>query len=160
MKDKGLAETEAMVLAKIAGGSLGRALEMSENQFLKWRQDQLAGLIRFADLPLAEAMQTAWDYAGKNKKQDLDQDLFDVLSLWMTWYRDLLAVKSACSAETLINRDYVPELQNLAIRFNITRLVESVLALEQAQKDLNNSRNADLVMSHIVLSLKRAGRPF
>lgn len=160
MKDKGLAETEAMVLAKIAGGSLGRALEMSENQFLKWRQDQLARLIRLADLPLAEAMQVAWDYAGKDKKQDLDQDLLDLLTLWMTWYRDLLAVKSVCSAETLINRDYVAELQNLAIRFNITQLVESVLALEQAQKDLNNSRNADLVMSHIVLNLKRAGRPF
>ncbi|RPI72696.1 MAG: hypothetical protein EHM45_21850, partial [Desulfobacteraceae bacterium] len=160
MKDKGLTETEAMVLARIAAGSLGRALAMSENQFLKWRQDQVAGLIRFAGLPLAEAMQTAWDYAGKDKKQDLDQGLSDLLMLWMTWYRDLLAIKSVCSVETLINRDYVPELQNLAIRFNIPQLVESVLALEQAQKDLNNFRNADLVMSHIVLNLKRAGRPF
>jgi DNA polymerase-3 subunit delta' len=160
MKDKGLAGQEASVLAKLAGGSLGKAIEMSENHFLEWRQAQLSRFIHLSDLPTAEALQVAWDYIAKEKKQDQEQGLSDLLALWMTWYRDLLVVKSVNAAETLINQDYVPELQKQAIRFSINHLLESIMALEQAQKDLGNARNADLVMSHIVLHLKRAARPF
>jgi DNA polymerase-3 subunit delta' len=157
-KDKGLAAPEASVLAQISGGSLGRALQMSADQYLPWRQDQLARLIQSADRPLADVLKAAWEDSEKAKKLDQGWGLPDLLALWLTWYRDLLVVKSTQAVAGLINQDHVRELQNWVGRFSIHQLAESVLNLEQAQKDLSHSRNADLVMSHTVLNLKRAGR--
>jgi len=88
----------ARVVAKLSEGSLGRALEMLESDFLEKRQDHLLNLIKISSLSPADALNLALESSGKNKKKESDAagngGIFGLLSIWKTWYRDLLDLKT------------------------------------------------------------------
>ena len=82
-----------------------------------------------------------------------------MLSVWKTWYRDLLLVKVGAPEELLINADFGHKLKNMADHLTINGLVRSFEVLNQAQHALKRFRNVDLMMENTVLALMRlAGR--
>ena len=100
------------------------------------------------------------EYTGRVKKKNLDApkegagDIFALLSIWKTWYRDLLLMKVKGPEDLLINIDFSRKLKNISKSFRIDSLINSFLVLDQAQKDLIRARNLDLMMENTVLSLK------
>lgn len=94
---------EARVLAALAQGSLGRAIELRESDVVRWR-DAVLELFRFegaAAVPAGEIerrvrrIERAWT-AGSARQA------VDVLLLW---HRDLLAAHSGLSDAELVNAD-------------------------------------------------------
>ena len=158
---KNLDEEKALVLAKISEGSLGRAIQMSDVDFFEKRQEALFRLIRLSDLSTEQALEMALEYSGKEKKRHAgtskksDVGLFDLLSVWKTWYRDLLFVKVKCPAELLINFDFTHKLKNNSENFIIDNLIDSLMVINEAQRDLLRSRNLDLMMENTLLTLRR-----
>jgi DNA polymerase-3 subunit delta' len=101
-----LEKEEAAVLAKISEGSLGRALRMCDEGFFKMREEVLSDLIQLPALTSEQTLEKAMQYARKEKKGGADTgnggtDLFDLLSIWKSWYRDLLLVKLECPSNLL-----------------------------------------------------------
>ena len=78
-----------------------------------------------------------------------------LLSIWKTWYRDLLLLKTEGPEELLINVDFSHKLKNIEKSFKIENLINSILIIEKAQRDLLRTRNVDLMMENTVLALKR-----
>jgi DNA polymerase-3 subunit delta' len=156
---KDLDEEKALVLARLSGGSLGRALEMWESDFLEKRQDCLFNLIKLTGLSLVQALELALESTGKDKKREIDASgdggIFGLLSIWKTWYRDLLVLKTEGPEELLINVDFSHKLKNIEKSFKIENLINSILVIEKAQRDLLHTRNMDLMMENTVLALKR-----
>ncbi|MDB4444196.1 DNA polymerase III subunit delta' [bacterium] len=156
---KDLDEEKALVLARLSGGSLGRALEMWESDFLEKRQDCLFNLIKLTGLSLVQALELALESTGKDKKREIDASgdggIFGLLSIWKTWYRDLLVLKTEGPEELLINVDFSHKLKNIEKSFKIENLINSILIIEKAQRDLLHTRNMDLMMENTVLALKR-----
>jgi DNA polymerase-3 subunit delta' len=146
---------KASLLARVAAGSLGKALEMGKNHFLEKRQDLLFDLNRIMTLPPEEAVEWAVEYSGKDKKEKREEAAALLLGVWKTWYRDLLLSKANCAEEALINMDFLRELKNASGASTIENLVESFSALDQAERDLSRFRNLDLLMENVVLRLKR-----
>jgi DNA polymerase-3 subunit delta' len=68
VEKKGLKEETATVLARISGGSLGRAISMSESDFFDKRRHWLSRLIGLAHLSLDKTMALALDIANEHKK--------------------------------------------------------------------------------------------
>jgi len=161
VKERDLNEETAQVLARVSAGSLGRALKMCDSGFFDKREEWLARVIKLPALSRDEALEMALECAGENKKTDIDTSesgeagIMDMLAIWESWYRDLLFVRVGGSRHLLINVDFSRKLKNIAGSFKINGLVDSLLMVDQAQRDLRRMRNTTLVMEHTVLGLNR-----
>ena len=160
MVHQALEKEEATVLAKISEGSLGRALRMCDEGFFRMREKSLFDLIQLPNLTSEQILEKALQYARKEKKGGADTgngevNLFDLLSIWKSWYRDLLLVKLECPSNLLINVDFSRKLQKMSRHTNIERLMESFFILDQSQRDLLQNRNLDLMMENTLLFLRR-----
>jgi DNA polymerase-3 subunit delta' len=161
MDKKNMEKELASVLAKICEGSLGRAVHMCDSDFLEKRQAYLFRLLQLPGLPSDEGLEIALEYAGKGRKKDShvlgrsNTDLFDLLSIWKTWYRDLLVMRANCPTDQLINIDFSQKLKNISKNVKIVDLINSFFVVNQAQRDLLRNRNLDLMMENTVLTLKR-----
>jgi DNA polymerase-3 subunit delta' len=160
VKERNLDKETAEVLASISGGSPGRALGMSEGNFLEKRQEWLLSIVNLPGLSKEKAIDMAFEYAEKDKKKDTEglgsdeTDVSAMLAVWESWYRDLLVVMAGGSVHLLINADFSQKLKNIAEKAIIKNLIDSILAIDQAQQDLSRYRNKKLVMEHTVLRLK------
>ena len=154
----------AELLARLSGGSPGKALDMEQEFFLEKRRqyiDQLAGLRETSD---PEVLELALRYTGKGRKKDQEEgegvkgekdEILVLLSVWKSWYRDLLVAKYEGDQALLINQDLQPELKKVARDFTIENVVSSLLVLDQSESDFLRSRNLDLMMETLMLSLKK-----
>jgi DNA polymerase-3 subunit delta' len=110
-EDSDLDSPSAEILARAADGSLGRALQMGESDYLERRQAWLNKLFALYGCSGAEAMNMAVEMA-KETRAGLEQPgskkagLFDMLTVWATCYRDLLLVRNRCFRRALINEDF------------------------------------------------------
>jgi DNA polymerase-3 subunit delta' len=158
---KNMDEEKALVLAKISEGSLGRAINMCESDFIERREDYLFRIIQLPTLPAEQALEMVLELTERVKKKNLDEskegggDIFMLLGIWKTWYRDLLLMKVKGPEDLLINIDFSRRLKNISKNYKIDNLMNSFLVLNQAQKDLIRARNLDMMMENTVLSLKR-----
>lgn len=163
MDKKEMNEEQAGVLAKISEGSLEKALQMCDDDFFEKRQDILSKLAELPGLSEAQAFEMALEYIKKKKasgsSKKMDIIIFDLLSTWKTWYRDMLLIKVECLTDLLINTDFSQKLKNSSKHFRINSLIDSFFVLSNAQRDLLKNRNSELVMENTLLALKRlAGR--
>lgn len=150
--------------ARISEGSLGKAIDICNTDFLREREDAILRLIQLPDLTLDKVLEMAVEYTGKNKKGvDVsgrrDAGLSELLGIWKTWYRDLILVKIKGPADLLINADFSIKLKNLSKRFKTENLIDSFLLVDQAQRDLTRNPNLGLMMENTVLALKKLSSP-
>ena len=152
---KGVHPEKASILARMSEGSLGRALEMEESGFLEKRREHLLALGTLQRIPQEEVLDWASRFVKKHGKEERQEEIGTLLSLWKTWYRDLLLLKVKGPEELLINEDLSHQLKIAAEAFMIESLSSSLLALDQAEKDLVRFRNQELILENTVLRLKQ-----
>jgi DNA polymerase-3 subunit delta' len=159
---KQLDAEQALLLAKISEGSLGKAVRMSEGDFLERRQDYLFKLIELPGLSTDQALEMMLEVTEKNKKKELDpsgdEGVLAILSVWKTWYRDLILMNLRGPEKLLLNIDFSHKLKTVAKHCNIEDLMKSFQVLDVAQRDLLKMRNLDLVMENTVLTLRGLNR--
>jgi DNA polymerase-3 subunit delta' len=161
VRQKGVDAEIAAVLARISGGSLGRALKMCDGNFFDKRQEWLQMLIRLPGLTTEKALEMALECAqedgqtGPQPSETGKAGLMDMLAVWETWYRDMLLVRVDGDKHLMINVDFSHQLKKIAGTLKIQNLISSILAVDQSQRDLRNMRNTKLVMEHAVLGLRR-----
>lgn len=161
MREEHVEEEKARVLASVSGGSLGKAVNMANSDFLEKRDDSLFQLSRLPKQTPVEVLETALEFTRKSKKknvgaaQDTDWGLLDLFSTWKTWYRDLILTKAKGDQDLVINIDFSENLNKISRSYKIENLIDSFFCVEQAQRDLQRSRNADLLMENTLLELKR-----
>ena len=157
--NKQVDDEQALLLAKLSEGSLGRAMAMSRGDFLELRQDYLLKLINLPELSSDRVLEVVLEYAGKEKRKDLDpsgdEGILGLLSVWKSWYRDLLLVNTGGPEQLLLNIDFSQKLKKTAKNCNMNNLIEGFQVLDTAQRDLLRTRNLDLVMENAGLALKR-----
>ncbi|MGD2127036.1 MAG: hypothetical protein PVG99_13205, partial [Desulfobacteraceae bacterium] len=152
---------EESMLAKISDGSLGRAIEMWESNFLAKRHESLVALTKSLRLSPEEVFEMVLEYTGKDRRREVEprerggSAVSDLLGIWKTWYRDLLVIKTTGLDNLLINSDFSAELKNNSKDFTINSLIDSFLLIDQAERDYMRTRNVDLMMENMVLKLRR-----
>jgi DNA polymerase-3 subunit delta' len=157
---------KALLLARLAEGSLGRAMDMGEKGFLEKRAEYISRLMSLRDISETETIEMALRFTGKEKKKDQDErgeeiekpekgEILVLLGVWKTWYRDMLLIRGAESVDGLMNGDFSLELKNAAQGFRIQNLISSLLLIDQGESDFLHSRNLDLMMENLMLALRR-----
>lgn len=159
--NRDLNEEKAIVLAKISGGSLGLALKMCDSDFFERRQEWLSRLIMLPGFSKQKALEMAIECSEEHKKTDPEKSkngksgMMDMLAIWESWYRDLLVLTTGGPTHLIINVDFSHKLKKITGRYRIEYLINSLMAIDQAQQDLLRMRNPTLVIEHTVLSLNR-----
>jgi DNA polymerase-3 subunit delta' len=156
----GSRELLARPIAAMSGGSLGRAIMMCETAYLEKRQQWLSRLLDLGESSPSEVVATAFALAEEEKEagrpgsEPGEPGLMDLLTIWATWYRDLLLVKVNGLQDAVINSDFSHLLKSTSGNYKIEQLVQSIMLIDQARRDLGRMRNPKLVFAHTALGLR------
>jgi DNA polymerase-3 subunit delta' len=135
---------EARVLAALSGGSLTRALALSDTEPLEAR-DQALKLLQPAlsgDGPgLWKAIQTFMKF-GRVGRETLRR-LFEIHQLWL---RDLLRIQAGATREALANGDREAELRRQAERVTPREIRRRLMVLEEALQSIDGNISPDLTV--------------
>ncbi|MFZ7111383.1 MAG: DNA polymerase III subunit delta' [Desulfatiglandales bacterium] len=152
----------ASVLARISQGSLARALDLNDDEFMEERGYYVSQFQRLATLSASELLEMALMITKKDNKRESDSSggrgpagLTSPLEIWGTCYRDLLFLKTGCGEDLLINVDFSDKLKKVSEDYNMHSLVQCILLLNRAQKESARGRNPDLLMENTLLALNR-----
>ena len=161
IREKKLDRQKATIAARASDGSLGRALRMSENVFFEKRSAWISGLLKLPQLSKGDALEMAVQTAAKEKGRGTtntetgEPGLLEMLALWGGWFRDLLVVKVGGPRHLITNVDFQDQLKNIVQNVTLEGLMNSLLAVDQAVRDVRRMGNLQLVMEHTILSLQR-----
>lgn len=107
-----IGDTKAALLARLAQGSLGRALYMATGDT---EQDREVAKMIFKGIfitPPADLIAEAAEILPYNDLYRINR----VIAVWQTLFRDIIVLKSGREADSLINIDFAPELEKIAGR--------------------------------------------
>jgi DNA polymerase-3 subunit delta' len=153
---KGVDPAKALLLAKLSEGSIARAVRMWEEDYESRRGESFSRLNGLKALSDGEVLEMAVELRGKGK--DREKGSVEVLfSLWKTWFRDLLLLKTGGPERLLIHGDQLAELKRFSHIYKIEELMEGIRLLTQAERDLMVFRNMELMLENLLLALKRLG---
>jgi DNA polymerase-3 subunit delta' len=145
MDIKGMAPEPAGILAHMAGGSYGRAMDMAGGDWLAYRHwlletvDALPQMTWGARLALAETM--------ARQKDRIETGL----ALLQSYLRDVIVHRFA--PEKVINRDLGARIAGVAAQNRLERLMDQFEAVEQAWRDVAANANLRLSLEAMVLRL-------
>lgn len=141
-----IAPERARVLALLADGRLGRALEWARSEEKMEARDRL--------LDLLPALETGDLMARLDAAEALAKEghLSELLDLAVFWYRDLLMWKQLQQPAVLTNRDRVAAIERLAPSYSEAMLGARIEAIEDAKEGLRRNVNPRLLLEKLFLS--------
>jgi len=148
LRDKGIAPTQAQLLARLSGGRLGWALQAAEDeQLLRRRQqdlDRLSRLLRAGRVErLASAHEVSGDPAGACQ----------LVELWTCWWRDVVLFGQG--AEGLVNSDQNEQHSAVSRQIAPAQALAIVRALQATAAQLEANVNTRLALEGLFLQLPR-----
>ena len=141
-----IAAERARVLALLADGRLGRALEWAKSDEKMEARDRL--------LDLLPALETGDLIARLDAAEALSKESYlpELLDLAVFWYRDLLIWKQLQQPSLLTNRDRAAQIERLAPSYGEAALGARIEAIEDAREGLRRNVNPRLLLEKLFLS--------
>lgn len=159
IEEMGIDRENASLIAGISDGSLGKAIRISSGDYLEERQKSIANIVHLPGMPKTQAIGLAMEYAQDMKKRDNDpagsMDLFELIGIWKTWYRDMIIIKAGGHPDMLINADFSRKLKSISGHTTMDSLIQCFFNLDRAQMDLMKNPNIGLLMEDLFLGLLR-----
>jgi len=139
---------QAELLAQLAAGRLGWAVRALEDQELLVRRERhLQELLALLGAGRVERLAYA---------QQLSRDLAtlkEVLTLWLTVWRDLLLLQSGAAQIKIVNLDWQDRLQTMAHHSSLAQAKEMIARLRTALINLERNVNPRLNLEVLLLKL-------
>lgn len=150
-----IASDSARMLASSSGGSIGRALEMIDEDYLSLRNQMMD---RLSDDQMKNPLQVlsfVSDF-GQDRKGILER-----LDIMRTCFRDALVYKETAASEPLFNQDRIPMIQSFAERLSGIDLLHNIIAVNRAARAIDQNANKSLTLEAMMFKLalnERVGR--
>lgn len=144
------ASADVELAASLAGGSLGKAVELLTGGLAM--RDRACDLIRsLAGAGIEEALTLAGEASARK------EEVIPLLEMMVLWFRDVLLYNETGSGTHLINSDRKNEIQDLAGYYTTGRLLEIISEIELAKGSLAASANVQLALEALFLRLAGEG---
>lgn len=147
VRDHGMDEGDAAVIADMAGGSLSRAQGMYEANWIQKRHWLIRELESLPGRPLNQTLSFG-EQLAKNK-----EDLPAALEVLQSWLRDLIVAK--LHPGRMLDHDMAPTLQQKAQNMSLTTLLSKFDTIQSTQNAIQIGTNLRLAMETMVLKLSR-----
>jgi DNA polymerase-3 subunit delta' len=148
MKEKGLEETDALLLASLSEGSPGKALEIKEEITAIPRKELLMGWIGSKSISIEE--KETWVESLPSQRENLHL----ILEMAKTLFRDLIAIKTSREGERLrlIHSDLAEELEKIAEGWELPSLLRRIEILYHTSQAIKSNANTRLSLEAMMLS--------
>lgn len=139
---------QAELLAQLAAGRLGWAVRaLTDAELLNRREQHLQELISLLQAGRAERLAYAHQLSRDGAM------LKEVLTLWLTIWRDLLLLQSGAAQTKIMNLNWQARLQQLAGHSTLTEASDMVARLRTALINLERNVNPRLNLEVLLLKL-------
>jgi len=147
---------KAKLLAKLCHGCLGWALSAAiDASLLQQRAEKIDRLLDITNTDYDERFDYAAQLAAQfSQKREL---VYEVLGLWLSWWRDLLLVKANCS-DAVINVDLLATLVKMAQDYSLAQIKAVIGSIQAAGEQLRLNANPRLVLEVLMLSIPKKGQ--
>jgi DNA polymerase-3 subunit delta' len=149
LRERGLAQPKASLLAGLSGGRVGWALAaMQEEAIVRQRRGDLDDLVELLEVDRLARL----DFASKaNRDSDVARRQIEQ---WTLWWRDLLLLCGQVEVG-VVNTDRLSELRLLAGQVSLPEVVAGMRALRAAAEQLEANVNARLALEGLLLGFPR-----
>ena len=149
----GIEPARAGLLSRLSHGCLGWALSAaSDNSLLQQREeemDRLLGVIRADYEERFTFVARLATHFSQNRGP-----VYDMLNLWLDYWRDLLLVKTGCH-DIIINIDRLSALVEMARGYTLSQIKDFIESLRLAGEHLRQNANPQLVLEVLMLDMPR-----
>ena len=135
MEQKGISSEEAILLATLCHGSLGKALAMKEENFIDKRSDLLGHF-----LEKSFRIDEEREFFGEK------EEVRSALDLLISWYRDLWMMKEGSSQDLLFHKDRLTDLRKESSHWSRESLEAALSELLETQDHLDHHVNVKLLL--------------
>ena len=150
IRENGLEKAQALTLASVAEGSLGRAKLLIQEDLLTFRQEAVELLLL---MQKGQAETIAQVFSLSDKAASLKENTYEFLALLRLWYRDLALVAAGAPESSVANKDLVPFLPEAIQRWNLVQLNERLHCLDRAERQLLRNCSRTLVLETLFFDL-------
>jgi DNA polymerase-3 subunit delta' len=159
-KEMDIDKERATIVARLSEGSPGRASKLAGEDLFTLRARWLSMLDDIVNKPYDGLIDLAQECIGFGKKAAADKESKDdrmalMLSIWKSWYRDMLLIKLGGALDLVLNSDLVNDLKEISAGYNVDRLMESLSVISRAEYDLMSNKNLLLLIEQSLFGLKR-----
>jgi len=146
MKQRGLDEREAHLLASLSEGSPGKAVEIQEEIRHIPREELLKEWVGLKALPF-EKMEGWIESLPLHR-----ENLLLIIEVAKTLLRDLIMVKTLKEGSKLIHSDLLQEMEMIAQAWSLSSLLNRIEALHQTMLAIRSNANMPLALEAMMLS--------
>jgi DNA polymerase-3 subunit delta' len=140
---------QAALLARLAKGNLGWAVQqLADREGAGRRQEQLAQLRQLVQADRVERLH----FVEKLASDRNNEQLFAMLDLWMTWWRDVMLAQVGCP-EACSNVDQQEEIARHAVGLEKSVVRDYLDTLSRIEGYLRHTVNTRLALDVLLLRL-------
>lgn len=136
----------AMVIAGLADGRLGQAIEMASQENLAWKDEVLAVMTCKEGQGLV-ALRLA---AKLDAEPEASEFCLRVLSSWL---RDILLVASGCPETEIVHQDRYPDLLALGEVLDESSVMQAIRQVESTRRALKANANRRLALDTLLYQM-------
>jgi len=142
---------QVRLVARMARGSIGRAVEYWDGPILERRREVIDKLIRIptASYPEVLGFSQNWDEDRVQVREDLQ--------LMLGWYRDLAAVKSGSSVG-LYNPDYENELEKTSKLYSYMSIFDIMHEISEMMAAIGGNARPRFALCRLFLTMKKGAQ--
>ncbi len=145
MKEKGLEEKEAHLLASLSEGSPGKALEIKEEIAGIPRKDLLEWI---GSTVLSMEEKEGWIESFPSQRENL----YLILEVTKTILRDLIVMKTSMEGSRVIHSDLMKDMEEIAGAWDLSSLLRRMEILHHTSQTIKGNANTRLSLEAMMLS--------
>lgn len=140
---------EIAMIARLARGSIGRAIGIELDEYREKRETMLDLLESQVLAKDSARLMSAAEYLGRKLERDQFQDHLDVLG---TLLSDVFHLKVGERVDSLINADVSPRLQRIANEIRLEQIIEWTEKIQEILLALARNVNRQLAMESMLIT--------
>lgn len=133
-------------------GSLGRAIELLEDQSFTNRRNQTVQMLNQLIMEDQTKVFSAMEFLETQK-----ENILEILDMMIIWFRDILFYKKTANSKHIINCDKTNIIKLQAERLSEAAIYEIVAELNQTKQNLNQNVNFQLSIEIMLLKIQQLG---
>ncbi len=153
----GVPAEQAKLVARISRGRTGWALQAIEDaSLIAERSARVESVIQLVSMTYGARFDFSREMDLQYRRDPAD--VLETLDQWVTWWRDLLLVKTGC-ADSIVNVDYVNDINEQAQRLGLEQVRDYIGKLNESRQDLDLNVIPRLVFDSLVYTMPRTSKP-
>lgn len=147
LEDNNIERDRAILLSELSDGIIGNALKFTDDKYINLRKETINIAIDAAKDK--DSIFERVDFFVKNK-----EDIFEILDLLTTWFRDLMIIKLANDKNLIINRDCYDLLVEESQLLSYNKLNGIIDIINETKNKLRQYSNYQLTIEVMLLNIQ------